>query len=74
MKKPVIELRWPDIDENMSQFSSLVEPVKIEDLKKKIFKKFENYNFIEQEWKQTMYDLFSIPIDESKIDKLLKNI
>ena len=72
MKKPVIELSWPEIDENMSQFSSLVEPVKIEDLKNQIFRKFENHNFTEQEWSQTMNDLFSIPIDKSKIDKLLK--
>ena len=71
MKKPVIELKWNDIDENMSQQSSLIESVEIQDLKIKILSILENFNIDEKKWLKTMNDFFNIPFDESKIKSLL---
>ena len=71
MKKPVIELKWNDIDENMSQQSSLIESAEIQDLKIRILSILENFNIDEKKWLKTMNDFFNIPFDESKIKSLL---
>ena len=71
MKKPVIELKWNDIDENVSQQSSLIESVEIQDLKIKILSILENFNFDEKKWLKIMNDFFNIPFDDSKIKSLL---
>jgi CDP-glycerol glycerophosphotransferase (TagB/SpsB family) len=74
MKKPVLELKWGDIDENLSKLSPLIESVKIKDLKNTILNILENYIYDEKKWPETMNDFFNIPFDENKIKDLLKNI
>lgn len=71
MKKPVLELKWNDIDENLSQFSPLIESVKITDLKTKIFTISKNFTYDLKQWEKSMNDFFNIPFNESKIKKLL---
>jgi hypothetical protein len=74
MKKPIIELNWPDIDENTSQYSSLMEHVEIKDLKNKIYELVRNYNFNEEDWSKIMNELFNIPLDENEIKNILMKL
>ena len=74
MKKNVLELEWQDIDENFSQFTSLIQSVKINDLKFKILNVLKNTMYDINEWEKTMHDFFNFPFDEFKIKKLLEKI
>ena len=74
MKKPILNVEWNDIDENLSQYTTLIESTELKYLKENILKILDNYIFDSTEWTKTMHDFFNIPLDESKIGKLLKNI
>ncbi len=74
MKKPTLELEWDDVDENFHQYSSLIESVKIENLKDKIFSILKNYQYDEKLWLQTMNYFFNIPFDESYLKKIINDI
>ena len=74
MKKPTLELEWFNINENFSQYTPLVESVKIENLKDKIYSIIKNYDYDEKLWLQTMNYFFNISFDKSHLKLLLNNI
>ena len=72
MKKTVLALKWDDIDENLDQYTSLIESIDINDLKSKIYSKLENNVFDEKIWLQTMNDFFNFPMNEAFVKELIQ--
>ena len=74
MKKPTLELEWTNVDENFHQYTPLVESVKIENLKDKIYSVLQNYNYDEKSWSQSMNSFFNIPFDKYYLKKIINDI